>query len=127
MLIKSKISYKTNIIAIVNILSTSNNTIINISQTHNNNTILSGSSGLFGMKGSRRSTSYAAQVVVNIFGKKLMLLGIKYLYLKLKGFGNGRYSSIKSLSSLMNLKILNIIDLTPIPFNGCKPSKKRRV
>ena len=125
MLIKSKIYKKKNLIAIVNILSTSNNTIINISDIHSR-TLFFGSGGLLGIKGSRRSTSYAGQAISNVLGKKLLSLGVKYIYVKLRGFGKGRYSSIKSLS-VLGLNILTISDTTSIHFNGCKPSKKRRI
>lgn len=125
MLIKQKISHKFSAIAAVTVHSTSNNTIINISDLKNK-TIYSGSTGLLGIKGSRRSTSYASQSIANILGKKLYLLGIRYVYVKIKGFGNGRYSSLKGLS-FSGLKILSILDITPIPFNGTKPSKKRRI
>ena len=53
-------------------------------------------------------------------------MGIRYVYVKIKGFGNGRYSCLKALQ-LSGLRILSILDSTPIPFNGCKPSKKRRI
>jgi small subunit ribosomal protein S11 len=125
MLTKLKILHKTNIIAIVNVHSTSNNTILNVSDIKNK-TIFSGSSGLLGIKGSRRSTSYASQSIANILGKKLYFLGVRYVFIKIKGFGNGRYSSLKGLHSA-GLKILSILDVTPMPFNGCKSSKKRRI
>ena len=123
MLIKS--NKKKNIIALVNILSTSNNTIINISDIFGK-TLLFGSGGLLGIKGSRRSTYYAGEAISNVLGKKLYSLGIKYIYIKLKGFGKGRYPSVKGFSSL-GFSILKISDVTSLPFNGCKFSKKRRV
>lgn len=123
MLIKS--NKKKNLIALVNILSTSNNIIINISDVYGK-TLFFGSGGLLGIKGSRRSTSYAGEAIANVLGKKLLSLDIKYIYIKLKGFGKGRYSSVKGFSNL-GFTILNISDATPLPFNGCKSSKKRRV
>ena len=125
MLINSKTNRKANLIAVANILSTSNNILINISDL-NNKTIYFGSSGLLGIKGSRRSTSYAGQSIANVLGKKLFFLGIRYLYVKIKGFGYSRYSSLKGLN-LAGIKFLSILDKTPIPFNGCKPSKRRRM
>ena len=125
MLIKSKTLKKKNLVAIVNILSTSNNTIINISDIYNR-TLFFGSGGLLGIKGSRRSTSYAGQAMANILGKKLFSLGIKYIYVKLKGFGKGRFTSIKGFS-ILGFNILSISDVTSLPFNGCKPPKKRRI
>jgi small subunit ribosomal protein S11 len=125
MLTKPKLLKKTSIIAIANISSSSNNIIINISDL-SHNTICTGSGGLLGIKGSKRSTSYAGQAIGLMIGKKLAILGIRYLYIKIKGFGHGRYSSLKGLSST-GIKILTILDSTPIPFNGCKPSKRRRM
>jgi small subunit ribosomal protein S11 len=125
MLIKSKTYKKKNLIAIVNILSTSNNIIINISDICNR-TLFFGSGGLLGIKGSRRSTSYAGQAIANVLGKKLLNLGVKYIYIKLKGFGKGRFPAIKGFS-ILGFNILNISDISSLPFNGCKPSKKRRI
>jgi small subunit ribosomal protein S11 len=125
MLIKSKTYKKKSLIAIVNILSTSNNTIINISDVYSK-TLFFGSGGLLGIKGSRRSTSYAGQAIASVIGKKLLSLGVKYIYIKLKGFGKGRYSSLKSFF-ILGFNIINISDVTSLPFNGCKPSKKRRI
>jgi small subunit ribosomal protein S11 len=125
MLIKSKTHKKKNLVAIVNIFSTSNNTIINISDIYNR-TLFFGSGGLLGIKGSRRSTSYAGQAMANVLGRKLFSLGIKYIYVKLKGFGKGRFASIKGFS-ILGFNILSISDVTSLPFNGCKPSKRRRI
>jgi small subunit ribosomal protein S11 len=125
MLIKLKTNKRTNLIAVANILSTSNNILINISDL-DNKTIYFGSSGLLGVKGSRRSTSYAGQSIANMLGKKLFFLGVRYLYVKIKGFGYSRYSSLKGLN-LAGIKFLSILDVTPIPFNGCKPPKRRRM
>ena len=125
MLIKLKTNKRTNLIAVANILSTSNNILINISGL-DNKTIYFGSSGLLGVKGSRRSTSYAGQSIANMLGKKLFFLGVRYLYVKIKGFGYSRYSSLKGLN-LAGIKFLSILDVTPIPFNGCKPPKRRRM
>ena len=125
MLTKPKLIKKINIIAIANISSSSNNVIINISDS-SNNTICTGSGGLLGIKGSKRSTSYAGQAIGLMIGKKLITLGIRYLYVKVKGFGHGRYASLKGLSAA-GIKILSILDSTSIPFNGCKASKRPRM
>jgi small subunit ribosomal protein S11 len=125
MLIKSKTYKNKSLIAIVNIFSSSNNTLINISDTFGK-TLFFGSGGLLGIKGSRRSTSYAGQAIASAIGKKLLSLGVKYIYIKLKGFGKGRYSSLKSFF-VLGFNIINISDVTSLPFNGCKPSKKRRI
>ena len=125
MLIKSKKINLLPLIAIVYIQFTSNNTIITVTD-NKKNTIITGSAGLLGIKGSRRSTSYASQSIANLLGKKVFLLGIRYICIKTKGFGKGRFSSLKGLC-LAGLNILYISDLTNIPFNGCRPAKKRRV
>ena len=125
MLIKSKAYRKKVLIAVVNVFSTSNNTIINISDIYSK-TLFFGSGGLLGIKGSRRSTSYAGQAIASVLGKKLLSLGTKYIYIKLKGFGKGRYPSIKGFS-ILGFNILNISDVTSLAFNGCKPPKKRRI
>jgi small subunit ribosomal protein S11 len=125
MLIKSKVCKKENLIVIINVFATSNNTIINVS-SFRNKTLFFGSSGLLGAKGSRRSSSYLGQAISSLLGKKLLNLGTRYLYIKIKGFGKGRYSSLKGFF-LLGLSILSISDNTPLPFNGCKPSKRRRI
>nr|YP_009476749.1 ribosomal protein S11 [Cryptomonas curvata]AVM81242.1 ribosomal protein S11 [Cryptomonas curvata] len=125
MLLKLKTIKNFNPIAIVSIFSSSNNIIINVSDI-SNKTICVGSGGLLGIKGAKRSTSYAGQAISALVGKKLLTLGIQYVYVKIKGFGHGRYSSLKGLSHT-GIKILSILDSTPTPFNGCKAPKKRRM
>jgi len=125
MLTRLKLYKKENLVVIINILSTSNNTIINISNI-NNKTLFFGSSGLLGIKGSRRSSSYIGQALSNLLGKKLLDLGVKYVYIRIKGFGKGRYSSIKGFFTL-GFNILGISDISPLPFNGCKQPKRRRI
>ena len=112
MLIKPKSNKRINPIAIVNILCTSNNMLINVSNL-DNETIYFSSNGFLGIKGSRRSTSYAGQANANIIGKKLYLLGVRYLYIKIKGFGHGRYSSLKGFH-LSGIKILSIFKFSHI-------------
>lgn len=116
---------KCKFLSIINVYCSSNNTTLNVSNFEKK-TILCGSCGFLGIKGSRRSTSYASQAISSIFAKKLLFLGIKYAFIKLKGFGNGRYSCIRGLF-LGGVKILRIQDITSLPFNGCKPQKKRRI
>lgn len=111
-------------IATIYIKCTSNNTIITVVQK--NKTIASGSCGILGLKGSKRSTSYASQTLSNVLGKKIFLSGIKFVIVKVNGFGNGRVSALKGLQ-FSGVKILRLLDITPIPFNGCKVSKKRRI
>ena len=127
MLIKSKNLLNSNIIGLISVYSSSNNTIINVSNIQFK-TLLSGSTGMLGLKGSSKSTFYAGQSVGNVFSKKLLAMGIKYVLIKIKGFSfnRSRYSSIEGIS-MAGLKILSIQDVTPTPFNGCRLSKKRRI
>lgn len=111
-------------IATFHIKCTSNNTII--TAVYRNKTIVSGSCGILGLKGSKRSTSYASQTLSNILGKKIYLLGVRFVVVKINGFGNGRISALKGLQS-SGIKILKLLDTTTIPFNGCKVSKRRRI
>lgn len=124
MLLKPTILFNDKL-AIVNVLSSSNNTLVNIS-TVTNEILTCGSCGLLNIKGAKRGTSYASQKISTILGKKLFSMGFKFIYIKLKGFGNGRYSSLKGFG-FSGLMILNIFDKTLIPFNGCKSPKKRRI
>lgn len=110
---------------IANISSSSNNTIINLS-TLDNKVFFCGSTGLLSIKGAKRSTSYASQRIANVLGRKLYSIGFRFVYIIVKGFGNGRYSSLKGFNSA-GIKILTIVDKTSIPFNGCKSRKKRRI
>ena len=123
---KAKKKIKKNIpsgIAYIN--STFNNTIITITDL-NGNTVSWSSSGNKGFKGSRKSTPFAAQLAAEEAGKKAMEHGMKHVEVVIKGPGNGRESAIRALGST-GLNITVIKDITPIPHNGCRPSKKRRV
>ena len=100
-------------------------TIITITDT-TGNTISWSSSGNKGFKGSRKSTPFAAQLAAEEAGKKAMEHGMKHVEVVIKGPGNGRESAIRALGST-GLNITVIKDITPIPHNGCRPSKKRRV
>lgn len=112
-------------ILIINVFLTSNNTIINVSSLENE-TVCVMSCGLLNIKGSRRSTSYASQSIAVVLGNKLRSLGFKYACIKLKGFGSGKYSCLKGLTHA-GIIILDILDKTSLPFNGCKSFKKRRI
>ena len=102
-----------------------NNTIITISDRQGN--VLSwATSGGAGFRGSRKSTPFAAQVASEAAGKTALDFGMKNLEIRIKGPGPGRESSVRALNAL-GYKITNIIDVTPIPHNGCRPPKKRRV
>ena len=123
---KSKKKTKKNIPSgVAHINSTFNNTIITITDT-TGNTISWSSSGNKGFKGSRKSTPFAAQLAAEEAGKKAMEHGMKHVEVVIKGPGNGRESAIRALGST-GLTITVIKDITPIPHNGCRPSKRRRV
>ena len=121
---KSKKKVKKNIpFGVAHINSTFNNTIITITDT-TGNTVSWSSSGNKGFKGSRKSTPFAAQLAAEEAGKKAIEHGMKNIEIIIKGPGNGR--EIRALGST-GLNITVIKDVTPIPHNGCRPSKKRRV
>ena len=121
-----KVKLKRNIssgIAYVN--STFNNTIISIADEHGN--IISWSSaGAKGFKGSRKSTPYAAQIAADAAGEKAYDLGLRVLSVQVKGPGSGRETALRALQS-RGFKIVSIKDTTPMPHNGVRPPKKRRV
>jgi len=102
-----------------------NNTIITLSDRQGN--VLSwATSGGAGFRGSRKSTPFAAQVAAEAAGRTALDFGMKNLEVRIKGPGPGRESSVRALNAL-GYKITNIVDITPIPHNGCRPPKKRRV
>ena len=105
--------------------STFNNTIISIADT-NGNVISWASSGQKGFKGSRKSTPYAAQIAADDAGAKAYEQGLRTLTVQVKGPGSGRETALRSLQS-RGFKILLIKDTTPMPHNGARPPKKRRV
>ena len=105
--------------------STVNNTIVSIADT-NGNVISWASSGQKGFKGSRKSTPYAAQVAADSAAAKALEYGMKVLTVEIKGPGSGRETALRALQS-RGFKILSIKDTTPLPHNGTRPPKKRRV
>jgi small subunit ribosomal protein S11 len=107
------------------IQSTFNNTIITITDQQGN-TITWGSAGTAGFKGSRKSTPYAAQLAAQATAKAAMEQGVREVDIFVKGPGPGREAAIRSLQA-GGLKVRSITDVTPIPHNGCRPPKKRRV
>ena len=111
--------------AIAHIQSSLSNTIISITDYRGNVQTWS-SSGSVGFKGSRRSTNYAAQATAENVARTAIQLGIRFVEVKIKGLGYGKDSSIRGLAK-GGLKITNISDITPIPHNGCRAPKKRRV
>jgi small subunit ribosomal protein S11 len=112
-------------VGIANILATFNNTLVSITDMHGN--ILGWSSaGRVGFKGSRKSTAYAAQQVAQDAARQAMSHGMKEVEVRVKGPGSGRESAIRALQAI-GLEISTIKDVTPVPHNGCRPRKKRRV
>ena len=105
--------------------STFNNTIVSIADT-NGNIISWSSAGQKGFKGSRKSTPYAAQVAADSAASKALELGMKTLSVEVKGPGSGRETALRALQA-RGFKILSIKDTTPMPHNGTRPPKKRRV
>ena len=102
-----------------------NNTIITITDRQGN-ALSWASSGGAGFKGSRKSTPFAAQIAAEAAGRSAQECGIKNLEVLIKGPGPGRESSVRALNAL-GIKILSISDITPIPHNGCRPPKRRRI
>tara|TARA_B100001123_G_C14644783_1_gene763236 strand:+ start:173 stop:559 length:387 start_codon:yes stop_codon:yes gene_type:complete len=110
---------------IAHVVSTFNNTIITITD-ENGNTLAWSSTGHKGFKGSRKSTPFAAQIAAEDVGTKAKEFGIKSLRVEVSGPGSGRESALRSLQSIGYI-ITSIKDVTPIPHNGCRPRKRRRV
>jgi small subunit ribosomal protein S11 len=113
----------TNGIAHVN--STFNNTMITISDVQGN-TISGSSAGTLGFKGSRKSTPFAAQMAAEDAGKKAAEHGVKNIDVEVRGPGSGRESALRALQAV-GFTVTSIRDVTPIPHNGCRPRKRRRV
>jgi small subunit ribosomal protein S11 len=112
-------------VGIANILATFNNTIVTITDMQGN-VIAWSSAGRVGFKGSRKSTAYAAQQVAQDAARQAMSHGMKEVEVRVSGPGTGRESAIRALQAV-GLEISVIKDVTPIPHNGCRPRKKRRV
>jgi small subunit ribosomal protein S11 len=110
---------------IANILATFNNTQVTITDMHGN-LIGWSSAGRVGFKGSRKSTAYAAQQVAQDAARQAMAHGMREVEIRVKGPGSGRESAIRALQAI-GMEITSIKDVTPIPHNGCRPRKKRRV
>lgn len=112
-------------LGIAHILASFNNTIVTITDT-GGNTITWASTGASGFKGSKKSTPFAAGIAAERAAKKSLELGVKEVEVYIKGPGAGRESAIRSLQAA-GLRIKAIRDVTPIPHNGCRPPKRRRV
>ena len=120
---KSKKNFGQN--GVVHIKSSFNNTIVTISDV-SGNAVSWPSSGSMGFRGSKKSTPYAAQIATDAAGKKAYDNGLRKLDVLMKGPGSGRESALRALQNI-GFIINNIKDVTPLPHNGCRPKKKRRV
>ncbi len=121
-----KAKHAKNIVSgIANILATFNNTQVTITDAQGN-LIGWSTAGRVGFKGSRKSTAYAAQMVAQDAARQAMAHGMKEVEIRVKGPGSGRESAIRALQAI-GLEISTIKDVTPVPHNGCRPRKKRRV
>ncbi len=124
--VKTKKKEKKNIVSgIVHVNSTFNNTLVTITDVQGN-VVSWSSSGMMGFKGSRKSTPYASQMAAEDAGRKAQEHGMKDLDVRVKGPGSGRESALRALQTI-GFTIKSIRDITPIPHNGCRPPKKRRV
>jgi len=110
---------------IAHITATFNNTLITITDLQGNS-IVWGSAGKSGFKGSKKSTSFAATVAAENCAREAVNLGVRRVHVRVQGPGSGRESAIQALASA-GLEVKSIRDVTPIPHNGCRPPKKRRV
>ena len=113
------------VVGVAHVAATFNNTIITITDQAGNAVSWS-SAGMMGFKGSRKSTPYAAQVAAEDAGKKAMDHGMRTLEVEVSGPGSGRESALRALQTI-GLTVTSIRDVTPIPHNGCRPPKRRRV
>jgi small subunit ribosomal protein S11 len=111
--------------AIVHIKATFNNTLITVTDP-DGNTICSSSAGCIGFKGSRKSTPFAAQQAAQRAANAALRNGVREVEIKVKGPGSGRESAISALQQV-GLRIASIEDVTPLPHNGCRPPKRRRI
>ena len=110
---------------VAHVNATFNNTTVTITDPRGN-AIAWGSSGKAGFKGSKKSTPFAATVAAEQCAREALTAGVKRVHVRVQGPGSGRESAIQALASV-GLKVVSIRDVTPIPHNGCRPPKKRRV
>jgi len=122
---KPKKARKNVLDGIAHVHASFNNTIITITDRQGN-TLSWATSGGCGFRGSRKSTPFAAQVAAEAAGKAAQECGVKNVEVRIKGPGPGRESSVRALNAL-GMKITAITDVTPVPHNGCRPPKKRRI
>lgn len=112
-------------IVVAHVSSTFNNTIVSITTT-DGNVISRGSAGQHGFKGSRKGTPFAATQITSTLAKDLVSMGVRLVEVNLKGPGPGRDAAVRALQS-SGLTVTILRDVTPLPHNGCRPPKKRRV
>jgi small subunit ribosomal protein S11 len=110
---------------VVHVQASFNNTVVTITDRQGN-ALSWATAGGAGFRGSRKSTPFAAQVAAEKAGRAAQEYGVKTVEVRIKGPGPGRESAVRSLNNL-GIKVTNIIDVTPIPHNGCRPPKRRRV
>jgi small subunit ribosomal protein S11 len=110
---------------VAHIKATFNNTIVTIADTKGN-TVVWASSGKAGFKGSKKSTPFAATVAAEQAGREAVAMGVRRVTVRVQGPGSGRESAIQALAT-SGLDVTSIQDVTPLPHNGCRPPKKRRV
>ena len=110
---------------VVHIMATFNNTLVTVADLHGN-VVAWGSAGKSGFKGSKKSTPFAATVAAEQAGREAYNLGVRRVHVRVQGPGAGRESAIQALANA-GLIVKSIRDVTPIPHNGCRPPKKRRV
>jgi small subunit ribosomal protein S11 len=110
---------------VAHVNATFNNTIITITDSHGN-AVSWGSSGKAGFKGSKKSTPFAATVAAEQAAREAMTAGVRRVHVRVQGPGSGRESAIQALAAA-GLTVKSIRDVTPIPHNGCRPPKRRRV
>ncbi|MBX3132709.1 MAG: 30S ribosomal protein S11 [Gemmatimonadaceae bacterium] len=110
---------------VAHVNATFNNTLITITDAHGN-AVAWGTAGKAGFKGSKKSTPFAATVAAEQCAREAMSLGVRRVHVKVQGPGSGRESAIQALAAA-GLQVKSIKDVTPIPHNGCRPPKRRRV
>ena len=110
---------------VAHVKATFNNTVVTITDPAGN-VLCQGSAGTIGFKGSRKSTPFAAQRAAEACAEKAIKMGMREVEVKVKGPGSGRESAVTALQAA-GLKVSSIEDVTPIPHNGCRPRKRRRV
>ncbi len=111
---------------VVYIAATFNNTVITVTDEMGN-VLAWSSAGSLGFKGSKKSTPYAAQQAVEDAMAKAQEYGIKEVGIKVQGPGSGRETAVKSVGAIEGIRVISFKDITPLPHNGCRPPKKRRV